>query len=809
MRVPAAIAAVPLIAGAAAGVLLAEASPERFVLASAAGAVLALLAGFGFFTDRFDWAVSASVVLGCALAGFGMGASSARGLYAPSLERWFDERAGADAPPVALEGVLREDAARTDFGASLVVDVRTVGRPDTPHAVAGGVRVSVSGAVPAAAIASWRAGRVLRMPVLLRRPASFRDPGVPDEARALARRGIALLGSVKSAALVEILRRGDPLDELSSAARAWVRSVIARHVGRLDPTSYAIALSILIGDRTGLSDADERRLQDAGTYHVIAISGGNIAILTGILVFLGRLCRVPYRTAAVVTIVLLIFYGKLAGGSPSVSRAVAVAVVLLLAVCLDHRGAPLNTTAVAGVLGVAAVPVTVVDAGFLLSFGATAGIILGVPALVVGFRRQPFRLVMTMLAATVCAELAIAPVAASFFSRVTAAGMVVNFAAIPLMTVVQAGSMLLLAVSPISPSGADLVARVVHLSARGLLESSRFVEWMPWLARDVPAPAWWLCGFYYAVCVAVLLKRTRPRLALLTAAVGCLAIGPPFAASGVVPLPAEGRLRVVVLDVGQGDATLVVLPDRSAVMVDAGGLAGTSFDIGARVLVPAMHALQITRLHAFVLTHADPDHAGGAAEVLRRFPVANVWEGVPVPPNPVLKALVTQASVGGTVWRTLRPGDTERAGGAEIRVLHPPPPDWERQRVRNDDSVVLEVRYRDVSVLLPGDIGSDVERALIPALDLAPVVVLKAAHHGSATSSSEAFIDATKPAAVIFSAGTNNRFGHPAKAVVERFARRGVEMFNTADDGAVFVETDGRKVEVKGWSGRRRLELRR
>jgi competence protein ComEC len=165
--------------------------------------------------------------------------------------------------------------------------------------------------------------------------------------------------------------------------------------------------------------------------------------------------------------------------------------------------------------------------------------------------------------------------------------------------------------------------------------------------------------------------------------------------------------------------------------------------------------------------------------------------------------------VGGTVWRTLRPGDTERAGGAEIRVLHPPPPDWERQRVRNDDSVVLEVRYRDVSVLLPGDIGSDVERALIPALDLAPVVVLKAAHHGSATSSSEAFIDATKPAAVIFSAGTNNRFGHPAKAVVERFARRGVEMFNTADDGAVFVETDGRKVEVKGWSGRRRLELRR
>ena len=154
------------------------------------------------------------------------------------------------------------------------------------------------------------------------------------------------------------------------------------------------------------------------------------------------------------------------------------------------------------------------------------------------------------------------------------------------------------------------------------------------------------------------------------------------------------------------------------------------------------------------------------------------------------------------VWRTVRPGDVERAGPVEIRVLHPPAPDWERQRVRNDDSVVLEVRYRDVSILLPGDIGREVEEALIPGLALGPLVVLKAAHHGSATSSSEAFIEATRPAAVIFSAGKNNRFGHPAKAVVERFERTEVEMFNTAHDGAVFIETDGREVEVRGWTGK-------
>jgi competence protein ComEC len=148
------------------------------------------------------------------------------------------------------------------------------------------------------------------------------------------------------------------------------------------------------------------------------------------------------------------------------------------------------------------------------------------------------------------------------------------------------------------------------------------------------------------------------------------------------------------------------------------------------------------------------------------------------------------------------PGDVERGAGVEVRVLHPPAPDWERQRVRNDDSVVIQVDYGDVSILLPGDIGSTVERTLAVALNLRRLVVLKAAHHGSATSSSDEFIDAVRPRAVIFSTGVQNRFGHPAPLVVDRFARRGVAMFNTAEDGAVFVETDGTSVEVKGWTGR-------
>ena len=821
MRVPAALLAVPLFAGACAGILVFDHSPDRLILASAAASMLCLLAGFGFLHDDLPAAVVLTVVLGSACGGYSMGASAARELYGPPLLRWFDTQAGEDGDPVIVEGALRDDAALVPWGAVLTLDVLTVDGPSGGAAsAAGGARLVVGGSVSPADARQWRAGRVVRAPALLRRPGFFSNPGVPDDRRALALRRVALTGSIKSAALVDVVSQAGWLDERAAAARAWTRRTIARYVGSRDVRSGAVATAILIGDRTGLSEEDERRLQDAGTYHVIAISGGNIAILTGLLIVGARALRVPYRAAAVVSIALLLFYGEIAGGAASVGRAITAAVIFLSAVIFDRRGAPLNVIAVAALMAVGLRPEAALDGGFLLSFGATAGIVLGVERMMHALPRPEGRGWRRMLrtaaagalavgAATVCAEIALAPVGASLFSRVTVAGIVLNFAAIPLMTAVQCGSMALLLAATMSTTAAEMLGGFVDRSAWALVESARLVDLAPWVARDVPPPAVWLCAGYYAACAGVLfVPRVRRAFSIVLLGAGALLIsGIGAVARDTVPAPAPGVLRVVVLDVGQGDATVAVLPDGRAILIDAGGLAGTTFDIGTRVVTPSLRALGVRQLHALVLTHGDPDHSGGAAMVMRRLAVANVWDGVPVPPHPTLRALTALAVARRVVWRTVMPGDVERAGGVEVRVLHPPAPDWERQRVRNDDSVVIELRYGRVSILLPGDIGSEVELALTPGLGLAPLVILKAAHHGSATSSSDAFLDATAPHAVIFSAGRNNRFGHPAKVVVERFERRKVHMFNTANDGAVFVETDGRAVEIRGWLTGRRVRL--
>jgi competence protein ComEC len=815
VRVPAALVALPLIAGSAIGLLCGERVEPGFALGAAAAGLIGLLAVAASVVDDCPADATAGIAVTAVLLGLSLGASAAHRVYRPSLLPWFQEGGRPSQPATVLEGRLREDAVGVAAGVSLVLDVDRVGDP--ARAVAGGVRLSVAGALAPQAAAAWRAGRRLRVTATLHEPAFYLNPGVAEERRPLLRRGIALFGTVKSAALVEVVGPGSAIDEGAASLRQWARRALAVAVGRWSHRSAGVATAIVIGDRTGLSQDDERRLQEAGTYHVIAISGGNIAILTLLLLGLFRSLRVPPRPAAAGAIVLLLFYGRITGAAASVDRAVAAAVVVLAGRLIDQRGASLNVLAAAAILGTAAAPEAVFDPGFVLSFGATLAILVGVPRFEQRTRKLErwswIRPAAALLAATVSAEIALIPVTAALFSRVTAAGLLLNFAAIPLMTIVQAGSLTTLVLHAVWPAAASASGYATHLAALGLVDSARLVETAPWLARDVAPSAWTLiAGYYGALILSIWPIRAAGACGVAAALFGCaIVVGPHATARDRVEAPPPGVLRVVFIDVGQGDATLVILPDGRSLLVDAGGLSigapqdpehGPAFDVGERVVARVLRACGVRRLETFVITHPDPDHLGGGRFVLRRFAPRAVWEGVPVPPHPARAIVRDLARAAGREWRTVTAGDRVEIAGVEISVLHPPMPEWERQRVRNDDSVVLALRYHDVATILPGDIGREGEPGALRYFEPAPITILKAPHHGSATSSTPAFLDALKPRAVIFSAGRRNPFGHPTPAVVERYRALGVAMFSTAEDGAVILDTDGRSVTLRGWTGR-------
>jgi competence protein ComEC len=648
----------------------------------------------------------------------------------------------------------------------------------------------------------------------LRRVARYLDPGVPDQERALARRGVTLVGSIKSGALVEVLARAGPLAETAASVRAFTRRAVADSVGTWSPRAAAIVAAILIGDRTGLDESVERRLQEAGTYHVIAISGGNIAILAALTVAAFRVVGMLGRAAMLSAAGALAAYGYIVSGSASVTRAVLMAVIYFVARAWDLRGPPMQILLLTAAVLVVVDPLSVADTGALLTFGATAGLIA--TSRVVPLDRVPglVRPALSLLLATIAAEAALLPVAATVFSRITFAGLLLNFAAIPLMAVAQLAGMAIVPLYAVSVRLARLVAWAAYVGAEGLVRSADLVALAPWSTWRVAPPSPWLIASYYA-CLVVTIGCWRPprhttppvaggrRYLLRAAAIGLAVSALWLVAPPDLSAHGDGRLHVTFIDVGQGDAALVRLPHGTAILIDAGGLAsGATFDIGDRIVGPVLRHEGVRRLASLVLTHGDADHVGGALSVLRDFRPWDVWDGVPVPPSLPMQRLRQEALAMNTRWTTVQRMDRVVFDEVEFAVKHPPPPDWERQDVRNEDSIVLELRWRDVSFVFTGDIGREAEAQLSGQFAPAALRVVKVPHHGSATSSSEEFVHALAPDVAVISAGRSNNFGHPSPVVLNRYREEGAAIFRTDHDGAVSIDTDGTSLHVSSYTGR-------
>ncbi|MGE0393910.1 MAG: DNA internalization-related competence protein ComEC/Rec2 [Vicinamibacterales bacterium] len=809
MRSVALLPAFALTAGAWVGAIRPEWSPAPSWL------VVVVVGAWMTWCTRADGPVVAALAAGYALTGVLLAASASVGAARTPLRAVLDARFGGFAmdrldpagthPPLRTRLRLTEDAARSDGGVRLRGVVEQLWIDGVPRPAHGGVVVTVSGAMAAGRLGAWRAGRRLDVPVTFRRPVRYLNAGVADAEAAAARQGVTLLGRTKSGLAVEVAARGGWWTEQAAGVRAVVRRRVAAYVG--DPAGprpgvrAGIVTALLIGDRTAIPGEVRGRLQAAGTYHVIAISGGNIAVLVVLAMTLLRAAGAGPRLAAGLAVPLLLAYAGVVTGGPSVRRAVVMAVVYLTARAVDVRAPVWNTLALGAAGLLIADPLDVLDAGFWLTFGATAALV-GAGRLSArtdtegdsgGRIAWPRRVLGVLLAGTLAStlvELVIVPVTLVAFSRVTLAGIAANLVAVPAMTVAQLAG-LVVAAGPPAPV-AQLCGFTAGLATDVLLASSAVVDWAPWLSPRVPAPPAWVWPCYGGLLAAAWrAPRPGPALAALCVAVGLWANWPPAGAAD------HGRLTLTALDVGQGDAILLGLPDGRAVLVDAGGGPAGGGEVGERVVGPALWARGIRRLHGLVVTHADPDHVGGAAAILDDFRPTVLWTGIRVPGHEPTVLLERHARAAGVREEMLVRGGRFELGGATVRVLHPPPADWERPRVRNDDSIVLEVRFGDVAILLTGDAGIDVERELLDRLSPASVRVLKVGHHGSRTSTGAALVGRWAPQVAVISSGRGNPFGHPAPDVLHRLREVGAHVFRTDREGEVTIETDGRDVTVR------------
>ncbi|MBL1265958.1 DNA internalization-related competence protein ComEC/Rec2 [Methylomicrobium sp. RS1] len=730
------------------GVMLIQQFPDM----TRAGYLLFLVPVFGFALWRRHWAV-AFILLGV-FWGTGF-----------ALIRLHDRL------PQALEGT----------------DLRITGRiANLPDAGDKNLRFDFAIAEPASEFPSrirltWyrpdrpvKAGQTWTFTVKLKRPHGTVNPGGFDYQRWLFTEGIGATGYV---------RTGPPpvlIKEAGYTHISGLRQMIADRLSELLTGSPSLALlrALMIGDGSRITQAQWDIFRKTGTTHLIVISGSHIGLIAGFVYFLtlkgwartGVLRWPPPRIAAFVALIAAVFYTFLTGFAVPAQRALIMLTIAMTAVIGQRNSRPSDTLA-AALLGVLILdPLAVLSTGFWLSFFAVGLILFTVAGRLA--KPKPFGTAVKLHGVT---SLGLAPFLLFFFQQITFIAPFANLLAVPVISLAVLPLALLgLLLLPLSPALAGLLLLPADYILRGLM-------WLLDLMTQIPA--------------ATISHSAPPYWALLTAIPGAFWLLAPFGTPSrwlgvlmIAPLiftasdrPAAGEIRMALLDVGQGLAVGIQTAGHWLVY-DTGPQFSPESDMGRNVVLPYLHSRGADKIDTLIVSHGDNDHIGGARSILHGLPVARLLTSAPE----VLAEYAPTLCKAGQTWRW---------DDVDFTMLAPEQID---PATDNNNSCVLKIRSRNGAILLTGDIEAVAESWLIhrygPALR---ADILVAPHHGSKTSSTQAFLETVKPRYVLIPAGYRNQFGHPHAGVLARYEKIGAKWLKSADSGAILADLSEHGLTVK------------
>ena len=587
-----------------------------------------------------------------------------------------------------------------------------------------------------------------------------------------------------------------------------VKNKIIKNINNKFPEeTRGLFLGILLGDKSSIEENVRQNFADSSLSHILAVSGTHISYVVICISVLFKKLKLNKNIRKVLTSLVLFMYLYLVDFSVSATRAVIMSTIVIMQMLFYRKQDTITTIAFSSIIILINNPYSILNIGFLLSYGGTIGIILFVNRISIESKEDFFQRFKSYLKdiciVTISAQTIIMPIIIYYFNTISFTFIISNIIASLIIGPIIMIGLVIIAISFFKIPIISLIIRFYNILIVILVRTADIISKIPMSKIYLKTPTTLEIIFYYSVvfliALLIYIKKSNRKFIKKTIQIDIYNLKNFFINNrnkvlifisivsliSITSIKIPKELKINFIDVGQGDSCLITTPQNKKVIVDSGG--SESYDVGKNVLLPYLLDKRITKIDYIMISHFDTDHCKGFEYVLENIKVKNVIISKQSETSENFKQImkiIRKKRINLIIVQ--KETKIKIDNFTTVDILSPQSENIADNM--NDNSIVAKFEAYNFSILFTGDASEKIEKELIKEKINLKSDILKVSHHGSKTGTSEEFLKSVKPKIALIGVGENNKFGHPTKDVIKRLTENKIKIYRTDTDGEIRIK---------------------